>query len=150
MINGRNGFALIELMIVVAIIAILATIALPFYLNYTSRAEGSEALVLASTARSAVVSYYTENGAWPANNTTAGLALPDQIDGKYVKSVTVSEVNHGNLITVRFKSQGVAKPLQNKNLYLSSLTTGSGVEWICKVDSFHMYQFVPTSCRNIH
>lgn len=149
MTGKKNGFALIELMIVVAIIAILAAIALPFYLNYTTRAEGSEAFMLAGTAKSAVISYYTEKGSWPVDNTSAGLRLPDQISGKYVKSVSVSVANDSNLITVQFKSQGVAKPLQNKNLYLlSSSSSNSDVKWICEVGSPSMYVFVPARCRN--
>lgn len=148
MAGMKNGFALIELMIVVAIIAILAAIALPFYLNYTTKAQGSEAFTLAGTAKSAVISYYTEKGSWPANNTSAGLELPDQISGKYVKSVSISAANDRDLITVQFKSQGVAKPLQNKSLYLFSSSNSSNVKWICKVDGPSMYIFVPARCRN--
>ena len=74
----QQGFTLIELMIVVAIIGILAAIALPAYQDYTVRAKVSEGLVLASSAKLAV----TENGAngknyasgWIAPSVTAAVA----------------------------------------------------------------------------
>ena len=75
----HKGFTLIELMIVVAIIGILAAIAIPQYQNYVARAQVSEALVMASGAKTAVAEYYMINGTFPQSNSEAG--LPN--DGSY-------------------------------------------------------------------
>src|SRR5690554_7953243 len=79
----QKGFTLIELMIVVAIIGILASVALPAYQDYTARSQMSEALSLASGARTAVSEFYTSNGQFPTNNASAGLAAAAQITDKY-------------------------------------------------------------------
>ena len=149
MARKQQGFSLIELMIVVAIIAILAAIAIPLYLNYTTQAEGSEGYVLADGTKSAIVSYYNETGSWPPTNASAGLAAPGSISGKYVKSVTISAAKNGNLVSVKFKSSEVAKPLQGKYLYLSSTGAKDSVKWVCKVESKDMFKFVPTACRQV-
>ncbi|ENV8274327.1 pilin, partial [Neisseria gonorrhoeae] len=88
----QKGFTLIELMIVIAIVGILAAVALPAYQDYTARAQVSEAILLAEGQKSAVTEYYLNNGEWPENNDSAGVASsPTDIKGKYVKSVTVAK-----------------------------------------------------------
>ncbi|ENY1195738.1 pilin [Neisseria gonorrhoeae] len=87
----QKGFTLIELMIVIAIVGILAAVALPAYQDYTARAQVSEAILLAEGQKSAVTEYYLNHGIWPENNTSAGVANPADIKGKYVKSVTVAK-----------------------------------------------------------
>ncbi|HFB5975759.1 TPA: pilin [Neisseria gonorrhoeae] len=72
----QKGFTLIELMIVIAIVGILAAVALPAYQDYTARAQVSEAILLAEGQKSAVTEYYLNNGKWPENNTSAGVASP--------------------------------------------------------------------------
>ncbi|ENS7225311.1 prepilin-type N-terminal cleavage/methylation domain-containing protein [Neisseria gonorrhoeae] len=86
----QKGFTLIELMIVIAIVGILAAVALPAYQDYTARAQVSEAILLAEGQKSAVTEYYLNNGEWPENNTSAGVASSADIKGKYVESVTVA------------------------------------------------------------
>lgn len=142
--RNQQGFTLIELMIVVAIIAILAAIAIPLYLNYTAQAEGSEGPALASALQTDIATFYSENGTFPLNNASAGAAAPVSISGKYVKKVT----NASGLITVQFKATGVAKPLQNAYLYLSAYTNGGSVGWTCKVAGTAMYKYVPSTCRH--
>ncbi|ENX9049879.1 pilin, partial [Neisseria gonorrhoeae] len=88
----QKGFTLIELMIVIAIVGILAAVALPAYQDYTARAQVSEAILLAEGQKSAVTEYYPNNGEWPKDNDSAGVASsPTDIKGKYVKSVTVAK-----------------------------------------------------------
>ncbi|EPH8578883.1 pilin [Neisseria gonorrhoeae] len=89
----QKGFTLIELMIVIAIVGILAAVALPAYQDYTARAQVSEAILLAEGQKSAVTEYYLNHGTWPKDNTSAGVASPGEIKGKYVESVTVANAD---------------------------------------------------------
>ena len=97
----QQGFTLIELMIVVAIIGILAAIAIPAYQDYTIRAQVSEGLNLSGGAKAAVTEFFQDRGSMPTDNDEAGLADADtEIQGKYVSSVEVTngviEVTYGN------------------------------------------------------
>ena len=89
----QKGFTLIELMIVVAIIAILAAIAIPAYQDYLIRAQVSEGAVLTDGAKTAMSEYYSNTGDFPTAggtaNATVGLATNVSIAGKYVSQVDV-------------------------------------------------------------
>lgn len=94
----QRGFTLIELMIVVAIIGILASIAIPAYQNYTIRAQVTEAFSLASELKGPIQEYRKERGVFPADNAAAGLPPPDKLIGNYVTRVDV----HQGAISVTF------------------------------------------------
>ena len=70
----QQGFTLIELMIVVAIIGILAAIAIPAYQDYTIRAQVSEGLNLAGGAKTAVAEFTMDSGSFPVDNSAAGIS----------------------------------------------------------------------------
>ncbi len=150
----QSGFTLIELMIVVAIIGILASIALPAYQDYTKRAHVSEGLGLAASAKMAVTEYYADKGDWPADNDTAGLAAPTNIKGNAVKSVTVSKVagsktsSGSALITIVFDSEVKA----DAKLVLEGVASDGSIEWTCggtagSSGSDVSTQYLPASCR---
>ncbi|EMT4060567.1 pilin [Neisseria gonorrhoeae] len=124
----QKGFTLIELMIVIAIVGILAAVALPAYQDYTARAQVSEAILLAEGQKSAVTEYYLNNGEWPKDNASAGVAsTPTDIKGKYVQKV---EVNNG-VVTAQMASTGVNKEIQGKKLSLWAKRQDGSVKWFC-------------------
>lgn len=142
----QQGFTLIELMIVVAIIGILAAVALPAYQDYTARSQVSEALSLSSGAKGAVTEYWTNKGTFPASNASAGLSAAASITGKYVNNVTVG---NGGVITATMKAAGsVAKGIENGQLALSPVTSAGSIKWVCKAGGTALQaKFLPSSCR---
>ena len=136
----QKGFTLIELMVVVAIIAVLSAIALPAYQDYVVRAQVAEGISLSNGARMAIAVYYGDNGEFPADNATAGLAPPGSIVGNYTESVTIDGA--GN-ISVLFGGRANAK-LQGKALSVRATDNGGSLRWSCGgLDS----RYVPSICR---
>ncbi|MEO7741654.1 MAG: pilin [Usitatibacter sp.] len=92
--NGKRtsaGFTLIELMIVIAIIGILATMAMPTFQDRVIRAQVTEALNLADFAKQGVASFHGKARRMPKDNAEAGLPPGDKIIGNYVTDVSVKE-----------------------------------------------------------
>ncbi|EMS2679714.1 pilin [Neisseria gonorrhoeae] len=93
-----------------------------------ARAQVSEAILLAEGQKSAVTEYYLNNGEWPENNTSAGVASPPtDIKGKYVQSVTVAN----GVVTAKMKPSGVNKEIQGKKLSLWAKRENGSVKWFC-------------------
>ena len=86
-----QGFTLIELMMVVAIIGFLAAVALPAYSDYTSRAKRAERFELVQPARQALAAFYERWGRFPKSNAEAGLPAPEAFRGLLIKSIEVRE-----------------------------------------------------------
>ncbi|ENS6710163.1 pilin [Neisseria gonorrhoeae] len=77
--------------------------------------------------KSALTGHYPNNGKWPEDNTSAGVANPTEIKGKYVKSVTVAK----GVVTAEMASTGVNKEIQGKRLSLWAKREDGSVKWFC-------------------
>ena len=86
-----HGFTLIELMIVISILGILATMAIPSFQDRVIRTQIKEAFNLGEIAKKGVQDYYEARGTLPENNAAAGLPQPDKIIGNYVSQVRVTD-----------------------------------------------------------
>jgi type IV pilus assembly protein PilA len=139
----QQGFTLIELMIVVAIIGILAAIAIPAYQDYTIRAQVSEGLNLSGGAKAAVTEYFQDRGVMPTTNDMAGLAASTAIIGKYVDGVAVGS---DGVISVGFGGDAHAT-LATGTLLLTPDTTNAGsVAWECSGTDI-ANKHLPAACR---
>ncbi|HFB3522441.1 TPA: pilin, partial [Neisseria gonorrhoeae] len=92
-----------------------------------ARAQVSEAILLAEGQKSAVTEYYLNNGKWPEDNDSAGVASASKIKGKYVQKV---EVKNG-VVTAQMASSNVNKEIQGKKLSLWARRQDGSVKWFC-------------------
>ncbi len=144
----QKGFTLIELMIVVAIIAILAAIAIPAYQDYVIRSQVSEGLSLADGSKTAIAEFYSNNGRFPTNNGSAGVAASGSITGNYVSGVAITS----GLITVTYSSASPYKAntkINSDTIVLSATTNQGSTQFRCKAGSSNPVpsKYLPSACR---
>lgn len=136
----QQGFTLIELMIVVAIIGILAAVAIPAYQDYTIRAKVSEAMGLAAAAKTSVSEYRLSTNTYPTTNTEAGIS--NTIVSKYVSAVGVSA---GGLIDVALNNTSVGT---GGTIQFSPTFSNSTVDWSCSGGGTTVLaKYLPANCR---
>ena len=149
--RNQKGFTLLELMITVAIIGILVAIALPQYQNYQIRSKVTEALVLSTSVKRALESYYGAHGEWPLLAEEAGLPeRPKDLNSTYIKSVKVVDGQCG-IFNMRFRPDKGLGEMAHAYLWLKPTvpTDGGTITWHCGVDrSATRKAFLPKECKN--
>ena len=145
----QQGFTLIELMIVIAIVGILAAIALPAYQDYTIRARMSEPLAIAAEAKTTMSEFYASNGRLPTLQ--ASLGLGELNPQSYAVSLSYVYADP----TITFKIQlGTKQELGGMKggiVQLKGLTdqnTGT-ISWTCGPATAAKVKYLPASCRSI-
>ncbi len=144
----QQGFTLIELMIVVAIIGILAAIAIPAYNDYTIRAKVSEAIVAMSAAKASVSEFALSQGHMPSLAVSAGITT--NIDSKYVQSVQYNQTsNTVGTITGRIKAIGGTTD-NGQGVTLTGTLGSAVVDWTCGAavsGTTIAPKYLPANCR---
>jgi type IV pilus assembly protein PilA len=163
--KASRGFTLIELMIVIAVIGILASIAVSAYQTYTVRAQVAEALNMAAGAKTPVVDAFNNSGSPPADRATAGMSAPaTDTQGKYVSSVDIDD----GRVDITFGNDA-HQDIQNGVVSFTPYMSGSGsIIWRCAfapapagtvllsgggITSAYLAstiepRYLPSSCRN--
>jgi type IV pilus assembly protein PilA len=142
--KNQRGFTLIELMIVVAIIAILAAIAISQYQDYVIRSQVSEGSSLADGVKTAVGEFVNNTGRYPPINKSAGLSLAASINGSYVSQVDATN----GIITATYSNATPQKAniaINTMSLIFSPITQAGSIKWNCRSSTLKQ-KWCPSSC----
>jgi type IV pilus assembly protein PilA len=163
--RAQRGFTLIELMIVVAIVGILATIAMPAYQTYSVRAQVTEGLSMAASGKTPIVESWIHSGLAPVDRLASGMtANPTDTSGKYVASVDVTNgvlvITFGNEVNADIATLTLTMtPYEARGsvvwrcgnapapLGLSELGAAGGVNVAAYIAPTVPNQYLPAACR---
>lgn len=140
--NFEKGFTLIELMIVVAIIGILASVAVPAYQSYSVRAQVAEGMNLAGPVQAAVAEFWYDNGDYPTDNADAGIAAAAAYSGNYVSGISANgadvEITYGNQANIQIAGEIVV---------LTAIPSNGSIRWDCASGGAIADDLLPKICR---
>ena len=143
--NNRNqtGFTLLELMIVIAIVGILATVALPAYQDYTIRAKMAEPMAVLAEAKASVAEYFAATGSLPADADQAGIET--DVSSTLVDSLAVD--SDGNLTLTLTEDDSLGDAAGQSILLNVVSSDGGRLEYECRPGPGMAAKYLPASCR---
>jgi type IV pilus assembly protein PilA len=145
--NVQQGFTLIELMIVVAIVGILAAVALPAYQDYTARAKIAEPLALMSGAKTDLYETYAAEGSFPLATDQEALDLEAMLDSsKYTNATSDYEQTAANIATITIDIDGVNATADAQDMVFIVTASSSGLTMTC-IGGDLEDKFRPNQCR---
>ncbi|MFK8083355.1 MAG: pilin [Granulosicoccus sp.] len=144
--SDQNGYTLIELMIVGAIISVVAVISVPTYQNFKTRAKVNTDLSLARPLINGMVESHAMRGEWPSDNLDAGMSIPTAYKGEYLSSAEISDTPQPGTLTLTYDISRLPVLRGANTLVYYPLDTGGKTLWACDQGTIPD-KFRPKKCR---
>ena len=149
--NLQQGFTLIELMIVIAIVAILVALAVPAYQDYTIRAKVGECVNNAAVPKLSISEYFETVGVFPNNTDDAGITGSGMSDfcagyAAYGVGTGTFQINVNELAIQPSGDLSTLQPMMTPDN-----TAGGGIDWTCSrgVTAVADLKYLPSTCRGV-